>query len=87
MPVVPMREIASLCISNVPHILPGIAPGFHLHGALSAAHPCAALTWAVLDLTRQRGYKEGLCCFLSGWVLHSQLSCFPLALSSCDTLS
>lgn len=65
MPVVPVGVIAPLRINNVAHILLGVASGFHPHGAPSAACPCAALTWEILDLTREEGYTEGLRCFLS----------------------
>lgn len=62
-PVVPTGVIAPLCINNVAHILVGVASGFCLR-APSAACPCAALTWAILDLTRKEGYTKGLLCFL-----------------------
>lgn len=66
MPVVPMEVIAHFCINNVAHILVGVASGFCLYRAPSAACPRAALTWAILDLTRKEGYAEGLRCFLFG---------------------
>jgi len=60
-----MGLTAPLRINYVARVLLGVALGFWLHGAPSAAHPCAALTWPILDLTREEGYTEGLRCFVS----------------------
>lgn len=60
-----MGATALVCVSNVAHMLLGAAPGFWPHGAPAAAHPCAALTRAILDLTGDEGYTEVLCCFFS----------------------